>query len=65
VIRIPDGCYDSAVTLGRDLRPAVRGRGRIGGGKTIDVTKLAAHVAGIPMVAVATSLGARRDRHRR
>jgi glycerol-1-phosphate dehydrogenase [NAD(P)+] len=57
VIRIPDGCYDSAVALGRDLRAgryeAVAG---IGGGKTIDVTKLAAHVAGIPMVAVATSL---------
>jgi glycerol-1-phosphate dehydrogenase [NAD(P)+] len=57
VIRIPDGGYDSAVALGRDLRAgryeAVAG---IGGGKTIDVTKLAAHVAGIPMVAVATSL---------
>jgi glycerol-1-phosphate dehydrogenase [NAD(P)+] len=57
VIRIPDGSYDSAVALGRELRAgsyeAVAG---IGGGKTIDVTKLAAHVAGIPMVAVATSL---------
>ena len=57
VIRIPDGGYDSAVALGRQLRAgsyeAVAG---IGGGKTIDVTKLAAHVAGIPMVAVATSL---------
>ena len=28
----------------------------IGGGQTIDVTKFAAHMAGIPMVAVATSL---------
>ena len=58
LIRIPDGSYDSAVALGRDLRAgryeAVAG---IGGGRTIDVTKLAAHVAGIPMVAVATSLG--------
>ena len=57
VIRIIDGGYDSAVALGRELRAgsyeAVAG---IGGGKTIDVTKLAAHVAGIPMVAVATSL---------
>ncbi|HYT25036.1 MAG TPA: iron-containing alcohol dehydrogenase, partial [Actinomycetota bacterium] len=57
VIKLPDGGYDSAVGLGRDLRAgryeAVAG---IGGGKTIDVTKLAAHVAGIPMVAVATSL---------
>jgi glycerol-1-phosphate dehydrogenase [NAD(P)+] len=57
VIRIGDGGYDSAVALGRDLRSgryeAVAG---IGGGRTIDVTKLAAHVAGIPMVAVATSL---------
>jgi glycerol-1-phosphate dehydrogenase [NAD(P)+] len=57
VIKIPDGGYDSAVALGRDLRSgryeAVAG---VGGGKTIDVTKLAAHVAGIPMVAVATSL---------
>jgi glycerol-1-phosphate dehydrogenase [NAD(P)+] len=58
LIRIADGSYDSAVALGRDLRAgryeAVAG---IGGGRTIDVTKLAAHVAGIPMVAVATSLG--------
>ena len=57
VIRIGDGGYDGAVALGKDLRAgryeAVAG---IGGGRTIDVTKLAAHVAGIPMVAVATSL---------
>jgi glycerol-1-phosphate dehydrogenase [NAD(P)+] len=57
VLRIRDGDYDSAVALGKELRAgsyeAVAG---IGGGKTIDVTKLAAHVAGIPMVAVATSL---------
>jgi glycerol-1-phosphate dehydrogenase [NAD(P)+] len=57
VIRIPDGGYDSAVALGRELRAgAFEAVAGIGGGKTIDVTKLAAHVAGIPMVAVATSL---------
>ncbi|HVB43229.1 MAG TPA: iron-containing alcohol dehydrogenase family protein [Streptosporangiaceae bacterium] len=58
VFRVPDGSYDSAVALGTRLRAgapyeAVAG---IGGGKTIDVTKLAAHIAGIPMVSVATSL---------
>jgi len=57
VIRIADGGYAGAVALGADLRvggyEAVAG---VGGGRTIDVTKLAAHVAGIPMVAVATSL---------
>ena len=57
VIRIPDGGYDSAVALGKELRAgAFEAVAGIGGGKTIDVTKLAAHVAGIPMVAVATSL---------
>ncbi len=54
---VPDGSHDAAVTLGKDLRAgnyeAVAG---IGGGKTIDVTKFAAHMAGIPMVSVATSL---------
>ena len=43
--------------LGKRLRAgsyeAVAG---IGGGRTIDVTKFAAHMAGIPMVAVATNL---------
>ncbi|MEO3808719.1 iron-containing alcohol dehydrogenase family protein [Sphaerisporangium sp. B11E5] len=57
VFRVPDGSVDSAVTLGADLRKgayeAVVG---IGGGKTIDVTKYAASLAGIPMVAVATNL---------
>jgi glycerol-1-phosphate dehydrogenase [NAD(P)+] len=57
VFRIDDGTHDSAVTLGKRLRAgsyeAVAG---IGGGKTIDVTKFAAHMAGIPMVAVATNL---------
>jgi len=57
VFRITDGTVDSAVTLGKQLRSgtyeAVAG---IGGGKTLDVTKFAAHMAGIPMVAVATNL---------
>jgi glycerol-1-phosphate dehydrogenase [NAD(P)+] len=39
--------------LRADAYEAVAG---IGGGKTIDVTKFAAHMAGIPMVAVATNL---------
>ncbi|HEU5422231.1 MAG TPA: iron-containing alcohol dehydrogenase family protein [Nitrolancea sp.] len=58
LFKVPDGSYDTAVALGKDLRAgtyeAVAG---IGGGKTIDVTKFAAHMAGIPMVSVATSLG--------
>src|SRR6202522_496720 len=57
VFRITDGTVDTAVTLGKQLRSgtyeAVAG---IGGGRTIDVTKFAAHMAGIPMVAVATNL---------
>ena len=57
VIKLAGGGYDGAVALGASLRAggyeAVAG---VGGGGTIDVTKLAAHVAGIPMVAVATSL---------
>src|SRR5215470_5297399 len=57
VFRVPDGTHAAAAELGRQLRAgsyeAVAG---IGGGKTIDVTKFAAHMAGIPMVAVATSL---------
>jgi glycerol-1-phosphate dehydrogenase [NAD(P)+] len=57
IFRVPDGSHDSAVQLGKRLRAgsyeAVAG---IGGGKTIDVTKFAAHMAGIPMVAVATNL---------
>jgi glycerol-1-phosphate dehydrogenase [NAD(P)+] len=57
IFRIADGSHDAAVSLGKRLRAgeyeAVAG---IGGGKTIDVTKFAAHMAGIPMVAVATSL---------
>jgi len=57
VFRVEDGTVDTAVSLGKQLRAdsyeAVAG---IGGGKTIDVTKFAAHMAGIPMVAVATNL---------
>jgi glycerol-1-phosphate dehydrogenase [NAD(P)+] len=57
VFRVDDGTVDTAVQLGKRLRAgsyeAVAG---IGGGRTIDVTKFAAHMAGIPMVAVATNL---------
>lgn len=57
VFRLPDGSVDAAVSIGADLRKgayeAVVG---IGGGKTIDATKYAASLAGIPMVAVATNL---------
>lgn len=57
VYRVRDGTHERAVTLGKELRAgsyeAVAG---IGGGKTIDVTKFAAHMAGIPMVSVPTSL---------
>jgi glycerol-1-phosphate dehydrogenase [NAD(P)+] len=57
VFRVEDGTVDTAVRLGKRLRAgsyeAVAG---IGGGRTIDVTKFAAHMAGIPMVAVATNL---------
>jgi glycerol-1-phosphate dehydrogenase [NAD(P)+] len=57
IFRVPDGTHAAATALGLRLRAgnfeAVAG---IGGGRTIDVTKFAAHMAGIPMVAVATSL---------
>ncbi|WP_432934310.1 iron-containing alcohol dehydrogenase family protein [Microbispora sp. CA-135349] len=57
VLRVADGSVDAAVSLGADLRKgnyeAVVG---VGGGKTIDATKYAASLAGIPMVAVATNL---------
>jgi len=57
IFRVPGGTHDAAAELGQRLRAgsyeAVAG---IGGGQTIDVTKFAAHMAGIPMVAVATSL---------
>jgi glycerol-1-phosphate dehydrogenase [NAD(P)+] len=57
VFRIEGASVDGAVCLGKRLRAgsyeAVAG---IGGGRTIDVTKFAAHMAGIPMVSVATNL---------
>jgi glycerol-1-phosphate dehydrogenase [NAD(P)+] len=57
VFRIGDGTHDTAVSLGKRLRAgAYEAVAGIGGGKTIDVTKFAAHMAGIPMVAVATNL---------
>jgi glycerol-1-phosphate dehydrogenase [NAD(P)+] len=57
VFRVADGSHDSAVSLGKKLRAgAYEAVAGIGGGRTIDVTKFAAHMAGIPMVAVATSL---------
>jgi glycerol-1-phosphate dehydrogenase [NAD(P)+] len=58
VFRIADGSHGAAVSLGTRLRAgAYEAVAGIGGGRTIDVTKFAAHMAGIPMVAVATSLG--------
>ena len=57
IFRVPDHTHAAAAALGQQLRAgsyeAVAG---IGGGQTLDVTKFAAHMAGIPMVAVATSL---------
>jgi glycerol-1-phosphate dehydrogenase [NAD(P)+] len=57
VFRVTDGTVDSAVTLGKQLRAAnFEAVAGIGGGKTLDVTKFAANMAGMPMVAVATNL---------
>ena len=57
LFKVPDGSHDAAATLGKELRAgAYEAVAGIGGGKTIDVTKFAAHMAGIPMVSVATSL---------
>ncbi|MBV9207276.1 MAG: iron-containing alcohol dehydrogenase family protein [Actinobacteria bacterium] len=57
VFRVEDGTVDTAVWLGKRLRAdAYEAVAGIGGGKTIDVTKFAAHMAGLPMVAVATNL---------
>jgi glycerol-1-phosphate dehydrogenase [NAD(P)+] len=57
VFRAGDGTVETAVDLGKRLRAdAYEAVAGIGGGKTIDVTKFAAHMAGIPMVAVATNL---------
>jgi glycerol-1-phosphate dehydrogenase [NAD(P)+] len=57
LFRVEDGTVDTAVRLGKRLRvgayEAVAG---VGGGRTIDVMKFAANMAGIPMVSVATNL---------
>ncbi|MBA9007975.1 MULTISPECIES: iron-containing alcohol dehydrogenase family protein [Thermomonospora] len=57
VFHVPGGTVDAAVSLSSRLRSgwyeAVVG---IGGGRTIDATKYAATLAGIPMVSVATNL---------
>src|SRR6201998_3932844 len=61
IFRVADGTHAAAAALGQQLRAgsyeAVAG---IGGGQTIDVTKFAAHMAGIPMVAVAPRLSPER-----
>src|SRR5947207_2884064 len=57
VFRVEDSTVDAAVHLGKQRRAdAYEAVAGIGGGKTIDVTKFSAHMAGIPMVAVATNL---------
>ncbi|MDR0345663.1 MAG: iron-containing alcohol dehydrogenase family protein [Nocardiopsaceae bacterium] len=57
IFRVADGTHNTAVALGKRLRSAAyEAVAGIGGGRTIDVTKFAAQMAGIPMVAVATSL---------
>jgi glycerol-1-phosphate dehydrogenase [NAD(P)+] len=57
VFRIPNGAHATAAALGERLRAgAYEAVAGIGGGRTIDVAKFAAHMAGLPMVAVATSL---------
>ncbi|UOE22077.1 iron-containing alcohol dehydrogenase family protein [Thermobifida halotolerans] len=57
VFRVEDCTVDTANELGKKLRAgAYEAVAGIGGGKTIDVTKFAATMAGIPMVAVATNL---------
>lgn len=57
VFRVDGGTVDAAVSLAAKLRSgwyeAVVG---IGGGRTIDATKYAATLAGMPMVSVATNL---------
>ena len=57
VFRVEDATVDTAVSLGKKLRAAAyEAVAGIGGGRTIDVTKFAANMAGIPMVSVATNL---------
>ena len=57
IIPVEGGSVEAAMELSRQLRggfyDALVG---IGGGRTIDVAKYAASLAGLPMVAVATSL---------
>ena len=49
IFRVTDGTHDSAVALGKRLRAgAYEAVAGIGGGRTIDVTKFAAHMAGHP-----------------
>jgi glycerol-1-phosphate dehydrogenase [NAD(P)+] len=55
--RVEDGTVDTAVRLGKTLRAgAYEAVAGIGGGRTIDVAKFAANMAGMPMISVATSL---------
>src|SRR5246127_1952811 len=57
IFRVADGTHAAAAALGQQLRAgAYEAVAGIGGGQTIDATKFAAHMAGISMVAVATSL---------
>jgi glycerol-1-phosphate dehydrogenase [NAD(P)+] len=57
VFRVPGGTVDAAVQLGSKLRGgSYEAVVAIGGGKTIDATKYAATLAGVPMVSVATNL---------
>src|SRR5580698_1248613 len=57
VFRVPGCGHASAVRLGEQLRAgAYEAVAGIGGGRIIDITKFAAHMAGIPMIAVATNL---------
>jgi glycerol-1-phosphate dehydrogenase [NAD(P)+] len=57
VFRVNDGTVDSGIRLGKELRAGIyEAVAGIGGGKTLDVTKFAANMAGMPMIAVATNL---------
>ena len=57
IFQVDEGTVDAADELGKKLRSgAYEAVAGVGGGKTIDVTKFAATMAGIPMVAVATNL---------
>ncbi|GAA4914202.1 glycerol-1-phosphate dehydrogenase [NAD(P)+] [Streptomonospora salina] len=57
VFKVDGGSVDVGTELGKKLRSgAYEAVAGIGGGKTVDVTKYAASMAGIPMVAVATNL---------